>query len=342
MLKKALFILVALFVIPCISSAEIKTYIHTVKQSFGGSQSPDDARVGAIAKAKREVLEKAGTYLESLTIVRENVVEKDEILALAAGVLKTEIVSQKNFSTEDTFGIVVKAKVDVDTSILEERIKKLLQDRSLLEKYKENQKHEKKLLTRIKELERENQELKTLPAKEQKKEILKNRFGRAAQELTALELNKKAIDSEGNLDLGSDWIFVTNPKLSLEYLSQSILLDSNNATTYVLQGFFYKEIDQYHQAIKAYNQAIRLDPNYSEAYSNRGETYYKLGQQQRAIKDFNKALRLDPNNIHAYYNRGLFYYNIGQIDHACYDYQKACELGECGRLEEAKIEGYCR
>jgi len=279
-----------------------------------------------------------------LTIVRKNVVEKDEILALAAGVLKTEIVSQKNFSTENTFGIVVKAKVDVDTSILEKRVRKLLQDRSLLEKYKENQKHEKELLARIKELERENQELKTLPAKEQKqkKEILKNQFSRAAQELTAFELNKKAIDLEGGVDLGSDWIEITNPKLSLEYLSQSILLAPNNANTYVLQGFFYKEIDQYHQAIKAYNQAIRLDPNYSEAYSNRGEIYYKLGQQQRAIKDFNKALRLDPNNIHAYYNRGLFYYNIGQIDHACYDYQKACELGECGRLEEAKVEGYCR
>jgi len=83
-----------------------------------------------------------------LTIVRENVVEKDEILALAAGVLKAKIVSQKNFSTENIFGIVVKAKVDVDTSILEERIKKLLQDRSLLEKYKENQKHEKKPLKR--------------------------------------------------------------------------------------------------------------------------------------------------------------------------------------------------
>ncbi|MBU4344919.1 MAG: hypothetical protein KKC73_05825 [Proteobacteria bacterium] len=157
MLRKACLLLFVFILIPCISHAEIITYIHTVKQSFGGSQSPDDARVGAIAKAKREVLEKAGTYLESLTIVRKNVVEKDEIIALAAGVLKAEIVSQKNFATEDTFGIVVKAKVDVDTSILEERIKKLLQDRSLLEKYKENQKHEKKLLARIKELERENQ-----------------------------------------------------------------------------------------------------------------------------------------------------------------------------------------
>ena len=29
---------------------------HAVKQLFGGSQSPDDARIAAVAKAKREAL----------------------------------------------------------------------------------------------------------------------------------------------------------------------------------------------------------------------------------------------------------------------------------------------
>jgi hypothetical protein len=49
----------------------------TVRQPFGGSQSPDDARVAATAKAKREALEIAGTYIESLTVVKDHVVEKD-------------------------------------------------------------------------------------------------------------------------------------------------------------------------------------------------------------------------------------------------------------------------
>ena len=67
MLKKAVLLSLALFVIPCISHAEIKTYTHTVKQAFGGSQSPDDARA-AIHKAKREALEKEETYMESLNL----------------------------------------------------------------------------------------------------------------------------------------------------------------------------------------------------------------------------------------------------------------------------------
>jgi hypothetical protein len=91
------------FVVSFLPSAvfgEVKTVTHTVRQPFGGSQSPDDARVAAIARAKREALEMAGTYVEALTVVKDSRVEKDEILALTAGVVKAEIVSQKNYATE--------------------------------------------------------------------------------------------------------------------------------------------------------------------------------------------------------------------------------------------------
>ena len=82
--------LILLLLIPVSTFGEIQTITHTVKQPFGGSQSPDDARISAVAKAKREALEMAGIYIESLTVVKNSQVDKDEILALAAGVLKAE------------------------------------------------------------------------------------------------------------------------------------------------------------------------------------------------------------------------------------------------------------
>src|SRR5450759_5981405 len=97
--------LTILMLLPVSAMGEILTIKHTVKQTFGGGQSPDDARISAMAKAKREALEKAGTYIESLTVVKDSKVEKDEILALTAGVLKAEVVSQKNYASEDAFGI---------------------------------------------------------------------------------------------------------------------------------------------------------------------------------------------------------------------------------------------
>ena len=117
---------------------------------------PDDARISAVAKAKREALEMAGTYIESLTVVKNSQVDKDEILALAAGVLKAEVVSQENYHTKDAFGIEVVVKVVVDTSVLEERVKKLLQDKTHLTQLKDTQKREKELLQRVAQLEEEN------------------------------------------------------------------------------------------------------------------------------------------------------------------------------------------
>ncbi len=116
-------LLTVLLLLPVSAIGEIQTITHTVKQSFGGSQSPDDARIYAVAKAKREALEGAGTYIESITVVNDLQVDKDEILVLAAGVLNAEVVSQKNYASDDAFGIDVTVKVVVDTSVLEERVK---------------------------------------------------------------------------------------------------------------------------------------------------------------------------------------------------------------------------
>ena len=61
---------IILMLLPAYAFGEILTIRHSVKQTFGGGQSPDDARISAMAKAKREALEKAGTYIESLTVVQ--------------------------------------------------------------------------------------------------------------------------------------------------------------------------------------------------------------------------------------------------------------------------------
>ena len=145
--------LILFLLLPTSAIGEIQTVTHTVKQPFGGSQSPDDARISAVAKAKREALEMAGTYIESLTVVKNSQVDKDEFLDLAAGVLKAEVVSQKNYVIGDAFGIEVVVKVVVDTSVLEGRVKKLLQDRTHLDQLNQARAREKKLLEKIAVLE---------------------------------------------------------------------------------------------------------------------------------------------------------------------------------------------
>jgi len=59
----AIFLLLTFFCVPAIG--EVIKVTHSVKQTFGGGQSPDDARIAAMAKAKREALEKRAPILKA-------------------------------------------------------------------------------------------------------------------------------------------------------------------------------------------------------------------------------------------------------------------------------------
>lgn len=317
-------LLTVLLLLPVSAVGEIQTVTHTVKQPFGGSQSPDDARIAAVAKAKREALEMAGTYIESLTVVKNYQVDKDEILALAAGVLKAEVVSQENYHTKDAFGIDVVVKVVVDTSVLDDRVKKLLQDKTHLTQIKDTQKREKELLLRVAKLEEENRKL---TAKKQSTQKLKNKFRQVSQGLTALDWFYKALSLWEKPHLASDEeLKITDPIKAIEYFNNAIKLQPDFVEAYIGRGSSYSDLGQYQQAIEDFNKAIRLKPDFADAYGNRGLAYGRLGQQQRAIEDYNQVISLKPDYAVAYNNRGLAYSDLGEQQRAIKDFNKAISL----------------
>lgn len=308
--------LTILLLLPVSAIGEIQTITHTVKQSFGGSQSPDDARIAAVAKAKREALELAGTYVESTTVVKNAQVEKDEILALTAGVLKAEVVSQKNYTTGDAFGIEVTVRVEVDTAVLEARLKKVLEDRTHFEQLKQARAREKELLEKIALLEAENR--KSGKSK-QKSANLKKEFQTASRGLTAVDWYNKALDLWG---VGK----LTDPGKAIEYLNEAIRLEPDYVEAYLIRGATYAILAQYQRAIQDYDTAIRLKRDYAEAHLIRGITYAILTQYRRAIQDFDTVIRLKPDDAKAYYIRGAAYNNLGKPQRAIQDFDTAIRL----------------
>ena len=308
--------LTILMLVPVSAMGEIQTITHTVKQAFGGSQSADDALISAIAKAKREALEMAGVYVEALTIVKDAKVDKDEILALTAGVLKSEVVSQKNYVSGDGFGIEIVVKIIVDPSILEGRVTKLLQDRTHLEQLNQSRKKEKELLDKMATLEKENRQLM---AKKESSKDLKKKFETATQGLTAVDWFDKA---SALWDGGK----YTDPQKAIEYLSQAIRLKPDYAYAYVNRGAAYVMIEQYQQAISDYNEGIRLAPYDALAYNNRGLAYGMQGQFQRAMEDYSQAIRLKSDYVDAYVSRGMGYNYLQQYQRAIVDLNHAIRL----------------
>ena len=321
-LLSVVFLFLCLCFLPFTTFAEVKIFVHTVRQPFSGSQSPDDARVAATHKAKREVLEKAGTYLESIKIVEKGRLTKDQILALASGVLKTEIISQKNYMTGEGFGIVIKARVKVDTNVLEERVKKRMADRTAMEQLTAVRKREKELLAKVERLEEVNRRLakkkETQAVKKQKRELKKD-FQQTTKGFDAVALNDRTAD------LWKDEEY-SDPKKAIELLNKAIQLDPGYARSYGNRGNAYANLKQYDRAFQDYDRAIELDPGFVWAYVSRGVAYIKLNQPIRAIQDMNRVIELEPGEARSYFARSVAYIKLKQYARAIQDYDKAIGL----------------
>jgi tetratricopeptide (TPR) repeat protein len=327
-ISRCFFLASILLSIPAVGRAEIVTYTHTVRQPFNGSQSPDDARTAAIAKAKREVLEKAGTYLDHIKIVKDHQLVQNQIIALSSAVLKAEIISQTNYVTPsgETFGLEIVAKVCVDTTTLEERVKAFLLDQSALAKAEKLERHEKELLARISELENKNTKMAYTERKSGKKDPLRKKMSKeyteVTRKLTAVEANRKA------LALWDRVRFVDAEK-ALRYLDEAIRKDGHYAEAFNNRGIAYAALGKSSQAIKDYDRAIELDPRFSDAYNNRGTAFATLREMDKAVSDFDRAIESNDKNVRAYYNRGTACATQGQFKKAIADFDRAAELDSC-------------
>jgi tetratricopeptide (TPR) repeat protein len=208
----------------------------------------------------------------------------------------------------------------VDTSVLDERVKKLLQDRTHLIQLKDTQKREKELLQKVAQLEEEN---RRLTAKNQSTQKLKMEFQQASQGLTAVDWVNKALSLW-------DGEKITDPLKAIEYWNNAINLKPDDATYYYNKGLAYRALDNHARAIECYNEFFRLKPVWDASevdvaaaiYTSRGLSYSMMRQYDRAISDFNEAIRRKPDIIETYAFRATTYSTLGQYDRAIRDYSE--------------------
>jgi hypothetical protein len=305
MRKTLLFAVLMVAVLVSVSFAETKTYTVTVRQLFGGGQSPDSAAVSAVARAKREALEQAGTYVESMTVVRDSAVAADEILALSAGLLKTDIIARKNIMEGDLFGIEVTARVNVDTAIMEVRVKALLADRGSLEEIKKLKVRERDLLDRVRELEIKNLALLKSPDKSAEKDLsrafgetsseledvgrlLDAKFAAIARDISEIKQATVRIEksqekmalslekiSSGFEELARQGGIISSPKTPEEFYS--------NARSYELRG-------DYGNARRAYMEYFRFDLDYVDPHV-RFQTFLKVQEGREGAREVYEYIR---------------------------------------------------
>ncbi len=143
------FILIA-FIFTYPAFAEVKVFEKEVEESVSRGQSQDQVEAFALQKAKRLAVEEAGTYISSLTVVRNYQLQSDEVTALASGVVQAKIIGVPAVRVEK--GVVhvrVKARIDVDTAVLDQQIKEIMKEKGTLKKLEDAQKNVRELENKL-------------------------------------------------------------------------------------------------------------------------------------------------------------------------------------------------
>jgi hypothetical protein len=129
-----------------IAWGEVKVFEREVEETVSRGQSQEQVEAFALQKAKRLAVEEAGTYISSLTVVLNYQLQKDEVTALASGVVQAKIVGVPAVHVEKgVIYVKVKARIDVDTSVLDRQIQEIMKEKGTLKKLEEERKKNKDL-----------------------------------------------------------------------------------------------------------------------------------------------------------------------------------------------------
>ncbi len=352
--KSAAAILIALsFAFAPQTRAEAETFEHLVTQYFAGSQSPDDAKRAAVKKARLEVLDIAGGYVQSLSVVKNGYMEHDEIVEIAGAVLEAEVVYARPCkTTADGYCVEVFTKVTVDDSEVSQKIEELLKDRVQTQKKIGMQRRDKELVAKLDRLQKEYEKLERY-CKEMEGQ-LDSKFRKVVEQMNATDWNakafalwngkayedpdsalqylKKAIEldscyAEAFINMGIAWFQKGDYEMAETFYSKAVGLKPDNPDLYLNRGVFYKSNGNLKEALKDYNRAIEYGyKEIPEAFYNRGLVHYEMRLFAKAIQDFDEAILLDPNNPSAHFNRGLSCHQDGKTDQAIQSYCKTIDL----------------
>jgi tetratricopeptide (TPR) repeat protein len=275
-----------------VTSGEVRTIRKEVRQVMGSNLSQDDAETLAIARAKREAVEEAGTYLETLSVVRNANLERDDILALSSGVLEVKIVEKRPFVENHVFGIVLMTEITVDSATLDSRIQRLLRDP-----------------TGIRQL---------TATRDQQQAALQANDPLKSEALAWFILSKSSTLSDNRSDLIN----------AVQYANNAIYLEPSYADAYFQRGYLQYRLNNYDLAIKDYTHALALNPPQwlvAQLYFQRAVSYSFMKDFDKAIKDIESAASLNPKSAQITKVSAIFSARKGDHKRAISLYSEAIE-----------------
>jgi tetratricopeptide (TPR) repeat protein len=174
----------------CPARAEIKVVEAESTYVLGDNDSKVNGRRIATQEAQRKALDLAGTYVASITQVKEYRLTRDEIIAYTAGIVETQIIADETRGTLDHPELHIRARCTVDTDILFKQI----------DRYRESEELREQLETAAKEKEMLRKERDSL-LKQLSAEQDKAKAGETQRKLDVVLTGEESIDD-------TTWVWV--------------------------------------------------------------------------------------------------------------------------------------
>jgi len=141
--------------LPFAAYARTETIFANFKYTMGDNDTKNDAKRICFLEAKRLAIEKAGTYIESSTEIKNYNLTRDEIKTFAGAIVKIEIASEEIKFVGENQIIFMTVKADVDISSFRERVKQIKSDSELEKKVIDQQRQLQGMEDKLKNLQQQ-------------------------------------------------------------------------------------------------------------------------------------------------------------------------------------------
>lgn len=265
---------IMMLVLPSLGPAAAKEFIENYTYTASEADSKLTCRTVSLIEVKRLLLEKIGIYLESRTEMKDFRIEKDEIVALTAGVVKLEILDER--WNGETY--MLTAKIEANPDDISRAVDDLRKHSDKLKNMEKLKEINDKSLEQIREMQSQMQQLQS--------DLLRLNQDASANQglLNAWGLYEKAVElrQSGKLE---EAIIAFN----------TVIQNSPTHLVYYERGLAYFEAGRYEEAIADLTETLKVEPNMRGALWFRGLAYMRSGKKIMGRKDIEKAAALGQN-----------------------------------------------
>jgi len=194
--KIFLIFLFIIFTWESLNAQNVDTIYATYRYIMGDNDTKTDAKRICFLEAKRQCLEKAGTYIESNVTVENYQVTEDEIKTYSASILKVDIVSEKTEVIGESFAIVTTVKAEVDLDFLREQIEKIKSDDDVASEVQQQEQQRTNIEKKIQYLHKE-----LAKADEMRVQQIRKEMSQAFADMDSLERFKDLVRTKTKLAL---------------------------------------------------------------------------------------------------------------------------------------------